>query len=211
MSKGLPIDLEIKCPTLDEIKKRLGDFSSKSPSVLRSVISQTLTRIKKEFLKESVQAVYAVDDSRFKKGKSFYLTAIRPRASNLTGVLKVTGYNIALSKYKMSPEEPQNQKKQKYSERITPKAKVLKSSVMKTISKCFIAKTKSGHIGIFERNGANQRSKITGNYKILQKFGPSIPSILRNEKVQELLNIDIKKSYEHIVIKKLHELATKGK
>lgn len=61
----------------------------------------------------------------------------------------------------------------------TVKAAVKRDGGLKAFQHGFIAKMDSGHIGLFTRLPRNPRSDKTGNYKIRERYGNSIPQLMK--------------------------------
>lgn len=70
---------------------------------------------------------------------------------------------------------------------------VLKSTLPTTFEQAFVARMKTGHVGIFERTGG-----MTSNDKdeIEELFGPSVPQMLGSEDVEKTLATEAMASFE---------------
>lgn len=70
---------------------------------------------------------------------------------------------------------------------------VLKSTSPRSFSHAFVARMKSGHVGIFERTGG---MTSYGKDELEELFGPSVPQMLGNEEVEEKLAAEAMGTFE---------------
>ncbi len=70
---------------------------------------------------------------------------------------------------------------------------VLKRTSPRSFSHAFVARMKSGHVGIFERTGGMTSN---GKDELEELFGPSVPQMLGNEEVEEKLAAEAMGTFE---------------
>lgn len=76
---------------------------------------------------------------------------------------------------------------------VSASGRVLKENSPYRFEQAFVAKMRTGHIGIYERTGG---MTSYGKDKIEEFFGPSVPQMLGNEEVEEKLAGEAMKSFE---------------
>lgn len=154
------------------VEKRLGDLKSKTPKVIAKSINDTATWARQEMAKEA-KKTYTVKTS---KGFNGSMTIKKANYGSLEAIIGSKGKTIPLAHYTHA-----NRKKS------GTKVKVLNSSVLKTLifngKKAFFNKIgwNSGHTGVAQRTGEKMK-KNPKKEAIKELFGPSIPSMLGNER-----------------------------
>lgn len=149
-------------------------------------IARALNRVAKGVPTDSVKEVRK--EYNVKAGpvrKSFEIKKAKPAA--LEARAKASGHKVPLINFGARPSSPGRRKPALgVSVQVKKQRKVLRHS--------FVARMKSGHIGVFQREGEFR-------LPIEQKFGPSIPEMISNEKVinliQENANERFKKNLDH--------------
>lgn len=89
--------------------------------------------------------------------------------SDLSAMVLSRGNLIALTRFRVTPKKPQPKRKKEIMVRV-------KRGGGGSIKKAFVAKMKSGHVGVFKRAGKRR-------YPIDQLYGPSIPEMIGNPRV----------------------------
>ena len=111
----------------------------------------------------------------------------------VVGMVSFAGYKIPLYRFNVSPTLPV--------QRATVSAAVLAESGRTPFAHAFIAKMKSGHTGMFERDG-------TGRLPITEFMGPSAAQMAANsvvvEQVEEKAQEVINKRIEHEITRILN-------
>lgn len=177
------MQIQIKVDNVEEIKSKFGNMHKKAPSVLSRVINRVITNIKKN-ISVAVKKRYLVKTEDIKKT----LYSSKATSSRLAAFIKSTGTRIPLYKFKVSPAQPRPKTPPK-----SFKARVLKSSGLKPLPG-FVAKMKSGHLGIFERQDG-------ARLPIRELYGPSVPQMVGNDEVWQQIekeaNDTVQKRMEH--------------
>jgi len=179
------MQIEIKMQNVEEIKAKLGSLGQNAPKVISRVINRVIVNVKKN-MAVSAKKRYIVKTEDIKKT----LTSSNATSSNLSAFVRSSGTLIPLYKFKVSPNQPRPKNPPK-----NFKARVLKASSLKPLQG-FVAKMKSGHLGVFER-------KDSSRLPIKELYGPPIPQMLGNEEVWK----DIEKEANQTVEKRMdHEI-----
>lgn len=117
------------------------------------------------------------------RGREYAVRLSKARPSTLTAYFSVKGRPIPLIRFKVNPTEPKNQKV----------VVSVKKSGGKTIDGAFIARVKSGHVGVFKRVG--ERS-----LPIKQLYGPSVPQMFGSESIVKYMETETQKVLNDNVI-----------
>lgn len=171
----------------DEIEKTLGDLKSETPKVLRSALSNTSRRVRKQVVKEAGSRYAYQDDGAWKASNAgaIKLKAKTKRDAFYTRLVSSGPMNELLD-FMVAPAA--------YSPDSRPdahKAKVLSSGALKVLGekpKPFVTRFRSGHIAIVQRKGDKR-------LPVRSLLAPSVPSMVQNaglrETAEELLATDL--------------------
>lgn len=160
------------------IEDALGDLKSESRKVLKNAVNKTAKQAK-ERLAEKAKETYVVKKTRFTKA----MTTKNASASNPEATIKITGAQLELKDFKVSPASYKPQ-----SRPSVTKAKVLLSSSMKGLeagSNAFLAKFANGHVSVVQRRTKNR-------YPLKKLLSNSIPKMVGSqERVYGIVEPDI--------------------
>lgn len=155
-------------PDLKVMARKLGEQHGKTPVVLSRALNRAISNVKTNMARQAA-ARYAVKQKDVKPT----LTVKKARATDLAAEARSTAKEmLPLYRFKVSPKKP--------TPRNPPSlylARVLKSGGLKKLSggagtsKGFVATMRSGHEGIFEREG---RKRLP----IFELSGPAVPSMV---------------------------------
>lgn len=142
----------------------------------------------------------------------------RANAGNLEARITVRGKVLGLNNYHMTPKEPVKE---------IPFARVKKGGGK--FKGGFVARMKSGHIGIFERMQEGTRGRIrkhmqgekprakkrgTGQTKgragVHEFMGPSVAKIAKNEEIHAAMTLDVQKTYAEEIEKQITKILNKN-
>ena len=171
----------------EEVENMLGDLKDETPKVLRSALSTTARKVRKQVVDEA-KSRYAYQDSgawaNSNKG-AIKLKAKTKRDAFYTRLFS-TGPMNELLDFMVSPDS--------YAPRSRPdayRAKVLSSGALQVLGdtpKPFITKFKSGHIAVVQRKGKKR-------LPVKSLLSPSVPSMVQNagfiETAQELMATEL--------------------
>lgn len=167
--------------SIKKIRKALGVYQKKAPNVYYKAANDTAMEARR-LLIETAKKTYEIQALKI-GAKSLELE--RANKTNLQASLTMKGKVNDLFKFKTSPAKYNPGKKPK-----VVKAKVLKSSSLKIVDKsAFLARFKSGHVSIVKRTGRNR-------YPLKTFYGPSLPNIIKNDKVYGAVAPEIGKILE---------------
>lgn len=171
--------VDVECPDLAGVQKRLKNAKGKAPSALSNAINRAAQNVKSNMAKLAA-ARYLV------KQKDVKPTITQTKSSKDTLSAEVVSHaqsKIDLYKFKTNPSKPKPKSPPDFY-----KSQVLKDSGLKELSgsqdrsKAFVAQMASGHVGVFERQLDARRSSPRAGRKtdqpIVELMGLSIPSMI---------------------------------
>ena len=156
----------------EEIERTLGDLKDETPKVLRSALSNTARRVRRQVVKEAANRYDYQDDGVWKatnagavklkaktRGDAFYtrLVSSGPMSELLDFMVTPSAYD---------PDHRPN----------AHKAKVLSSGALTILGekpKPFVTRFRSGHIAIVQRKGEKP-------LPVRSLLAPSVPSMVQN-------------------------------
>jgi hypothetical protein len=113
----------------------------------------------------------------------------RATPEDLSSVVVSRGNLLALSKFRVTPSQPQPNRRRPIIVRV-------KRGSGGIITGAFVARMSSGHIGVFNRIGKTR-------LPIIQRYGPSVPQMLGNPSVTNWVE---QKAYETLDKRLDHEI-----
>ena len=154
---------------------------------LANAVNRALTHGKTRF-KEEIAKRYAIKSS-------YVLSMMRVRnayADNPSGEIIFSSARLALTKFNVKPDPSKkmpSQKGQSWTSRKRPTIEVVRGQQY-TSGSAFIAKMKSGHIGVYSRNVEKQAKSRPGNLtkhtqRIEERTGSSIVTMAAKEEIRE--------------------------
>lgn len=208
--------IEISEADIKDIKKRLGIFQDKTPTVLARAINRTVDNIKTNMKNEA--------EKRYHVTKQAIAKTLEPHKVNEStldnGYVKSKGAVIPLIKFKVAPTHTVSYKDGKANPAVYM-ASVKKGSALKPLDgnpKSFIAVMKNKHKGVFTRTGRwetsyrehqkrtreynrkrGERAHSSHNEIIQQNFGPSVPQMIGNKECMR----DIKEAAQSTLRKRI--------
>lgn len=208
MSEDLGLQLNISVPTVKEVREQMLIMHDKAPIALQRAINNTIKQVQKDVGKEAKQK-YIISHPEVKKT----LHIKKATKKELTGIVssrddkkprlygfKVTPKEVLTGPWRgnQPPAEssedsdnseslPTNEKPEFYMARIKKRVKEKNMTGDATHSKAFVAKMKSGHIGIFQRMLGVYRNNLRPgrkkDEKIAELYSLSIPSMIKSRDV----------------------------
>lgn len=143
----------------------LGHVKDAAPKAMANAVNRAVDTAKTEASRKT-RETYTI------KNKDVAATIRIRRASmaNLTATVTSRGGVVALSKFQVTPRQPQPKRKKPVIVRV-------KRGGGGPIPSVFVAKMQSGHIGVFSRAGKSR-------FPITQHYGPSVPQMIGNPSVK---------------------------
>ncbi len=198
------IETRIEVDDIDGIRKRLGGLGDKAPSVIANAINRTTTHIKK-VMAEDVVGRYNTTSGAVKKT----IKISKATQAKLQGATVSKASPMALAKFKVSPNRRVTYKNGKPSPNVYM-ASVKKGEAPKPLNtdpKAFIAIMKeTKHKGLFQRDKEKRKS-----YPIKQLFGPSVPQMIKNEKIIGHIQKEADSTLEKRMDAEINNILRKGK
>lgn len=180
------MEIGISEETKARVNLLLSDVPDGAERAFTSAMGRALTRAS-TVASQEVRNTYAI---KKKAIDEFTKTDIKkPTPSDVCGVVRFAGTQIPLYKYSLTrPKEP------------TPGMKVRAGQkTATTFENAFIAKMKSGHLGIFERSNR-------GNLPIKEIMGSSMASMVGNENIMEKVQEETSKMLDQRIEQEVHRL-----
>lgn len=226
MSEDLGLQLNISIPTVKEVREQMLIMQDKAPIALQRAINNTIKQVYKNVGKEAKQK-YIISQPEVKKT----LHIKKATKKELTGIVssrddkkprlygfKVTPKEVLTGPWRGSQPStessegsdddskslPTNEKPEFYMARIKKRVKEKDMTGDATHSKAFVARMKSGHIGIFQR----MKGKKTkgGKEKLAELYGMSIPNMIKSKEVAFQIQSEGQKYLEAQVQKEIRRV-----
>lgn len=165
--------IEVDARGIEQAQELLKDIPGATKKAVSTALRKSLRNAKKEAVKK-VRERYTI------RKAGYVSRTIKMKVENMTGILSSKGPVNDLSYFKTNPKT--------VPKRRPPKGKYLYSQVVKgqggTIAHAFLAKMKSGHVGVFQRAG---HGASNASLPISKLAGPSTPQMLGSPSVTEFV------------------------
>ena len=183
--------IQITAEQIERVNLILSNVPKGAEKAIKSVIQRATSTVRSEAVK-GITGVYAISSQNVRAE-----TTIKVRTQNadggVVGTVSFAGYKIPLYRFNVSPTLPV--------QHATVSAAVKADSGRTPFAEAFIAKMKSGHTGMFERDG-------TRRLPITEFMGPSTAQMAGNsvvlEQVEEKAQEVINKRIEHEITRILN-------
>lgn len=203
MSNELGLQLNISIPDIKEVQAQMVTAKNKAPLAVQRAINSTIKQVSRDVGKEAKQK-YIISQPEVRKT----LHLKKATKKDLTGVVssrddkkpRLYGFKVTPKDVRTAPwpgnqppsAEPQedgeeqeansgNAKPEFYAARIKKRVKEKNLTGNSGRSKAFVAKMKSGHIGVFERMKGTKTKG--GKEKLAELYGMSIPDMVKSRDV----------------------------
>lgn len=203
MSNELGLQLNISVPDIKEVQAQIVTAKNKAPLAIQRAINSTIKQVSRDVGKEAKQK-YIISQPEVRR--TLHLKKATKR--DLSGVVssrddkkpRLYGFKVTPKDVRTAPwpgnqppsAEPQedgeeqeansgNAKPEFYAARIKKRVKEKNLTGNSGRSKAFVAKMKSGHIGVFERMKGTKTKG--GKEKLAELYGMSIPSMIKSRDV----------------------------
>lgn len=165
--------IEVDARGIEQAQELLKDIPGATKKAVSTALRKSLRNAKKEAVKK-VRERYTI------RKAGYVSRTIKMKVENMTGILSSKGPVNDLSYFKTNPKT--------VPKRRPPKGKYLYSQVVKgqggTIAHAFLARMKSGHVGVFQRAG---HGASNASLPISKLSGPSTPQMLGSPSVTEFV------------------------
>ena len=173
-----------------DVQKRLEEFPNKAPNAIRSALNRGVTNMNSNARKEVRK------DYNIKAGDiSPTLKVFRAAGSNLSASVNSKGGVIPLDRFKVTPRTINPNRK-------SPIKAAVKKGAAKSLGSGFMA----------DVNGPKVfRRQSTARLPIQRLFGPSVPSMLGNEKTREEIQKQGQETFEKRLEHEITRILNKGR
>lgn len=158
--------IELNSEQLKRAQQMLGHIPGAAPKAMANAINRAVTTARTEASRK-VREMYYITN----KNITATMTLTKASAGSPTALIRSKAGPIALSKFRVTPKQPSAKRKKPITARV-------KKGGGGPIAHAFVARMKSGHVGVFDRVG-KQRLPIN------QLYGPSVPQMLGNPSVTQ--------------------------
>ena len=183
--------IQITNEQIERVNLILSEVPKGAEKALSSVIKRATSTVRSETIK-GITEVYAIS-RQYIRAETTINMRTRNADGGVVGVVSFAGHKIPLYRFSVSPTLPV--------QRATVKAAVKRGNAQTPFDHAFIAKMKSGHTGMFERD-------TSARLPISEFMGPSTAQMAENSvilaevegKAQEVIN----KRVEHEITRILN-------
>ena len=183
--------IQITAEQIERVNLILSSVPKGAEKAISNVIRRANSTVRTEALK-GITSVYAISRQNV-RAESTIKVRTQQTDGGVVGTVSFAGYKIPLYRFHVSPTLPV--------QRATVSAAVLNESGRTPFAHAFIAKMKSGHTGMFERDG-------TSRLPITEFMGPSAAQMAGNsvvvEQVEEKAQEVVNKRLEHEITRILN-------
>ena len=169
--------IDINADQLERAQRMLMHIPGAAPKAMSNAINRAITTARTEASRK-VREMYYITNKNITA--TIKLTKASP--SNPVALIRSKSSPIALSKFKIPPTGPSPGRKSPIV------ARVIKGGGG-PIAHAFVARMKSGHIGVFNRVGKKSKP-------IDQRYGPSVPQMLGNPNVTQWVEVKAKEKLD---------------
>lgn len=195
---------EIGGHSLDRAEKMLAGFPGGMEKAVKSAMSRSLSYLRTNSTKE-IRKVYAISAAALRTEENIKTKYTYHPGAGISGYVLFSGRKIPLYRYDgTSPVQPTQDTSKTINALIqghwrqthpgVAAAGHQKANTSPTrFEDAFVARMKSGHVGIFERTGG---VTSTGNDALKELMGSSVPQMVDNEDVQQALVDEAMKKFD---------------
>lgn len=171
--------VEVNIPNIDDVRRHMAGMENKAELAMSRAINRTITYVNTLIVNES-KTKYVVKAPDIRKT----LTIRRAKKNRLSGEVSSTSKKkVKLYGFKVDPPHPDYKSPPKvYSSKVLKESGIVGLTGSGDRSKGFVAQMHGGHVGVFQRQ---TESGSKGNQPIAELFGPSIPSMIRSQRVSK--------------------------
>ncbi|ABO49743.1 conserved hypothetical protein [Desulforamulus reducens MI-1] len=156
--------IELRADQIERVQDLLQHIPEAIPKAISNTINRAAETAKTEAARKARETYYVKHSDVI---KTIRITKASP--SNLSATVLSRSSPIALSKFNVTPRQPQPKRRKPIIARV-------KKGAGGSIQGAFVARVTSGHVGVFNRVGP-------ARLPITQRFGPSIPQMIGSETV----------------------------
>lgn len=195
---------EVGSQSLDRAEKILAGFPGGLDKAIKSAMARSLSHLRANSTKE-IRKVYAISAAALRTEENIKTKYTYHPGAGISGYVLFSGHKIPLYRYDgTSPVQPTQDTSKTINALINgqwrkthPGAAAAGHQKVNTsptrFEDAFVARMKSGHVGIFERTGG---ATSTGNDALQELMGSSVPQMVGNDEVQQALVDETMKKFD---------------
>ena len=207
---------QIGSNTLTRAEELLAGFPDGASKAIKSAMLRSVAYLRTNSARE-IRKVYAISTSALRTEKNIKTAYDYQPGIGLSANVLFSGYKIPLYRYSgTTPKQPTQDKSNPVAAlvhgqwrrtypSVSAAAHQMNATSPQRFDSAFIAKMRSGHIGIFERTGG---ASADGGDAIKEIMGSSVPQMLGQKEVQESLVEDTMQKFderlEHEILRMLN-------
>ncbi len=158
--------IELTIDQMEKAEEMLQHLPGEAPKAMASALNRAAQSARTEASRKVREKYYVKH-----KDVTSTIKIYRANPSDLSAVVTSRGNLMTLSKFRVTPKRPQPRRKAPIKVRV-------QRGEGGPIKGAFVARMKSGHVGVFKRVGK-------ARLPIEQLYGPSIPQMLDSKTVRE--------------------------
>lgn len=183
--------INVTAEQLDRINAILSEIPGGAEKALTGVIKRATSTVRSETTRQ-ISNVYAITQKDIRAETNIHMYT-RTSGGNVVGEITFSGYKIPLYRFNATPKD--------VIRGATVKAAQFRSEQPKVFEHAFIARMKTGHTGIFERETSKR-------FPITEHMGSATAQMARNsvvlEEVEAKTTAVIEKRIEHEITRILN-------
>lgn len=195
---------EVGGKSLDRAEKMLAGFPGGLDKAVKSAMSRSLSHLRTNSTKE-IRKIYAISAAALRTEENIKSRYTYRPGTGISGYVLFSGHKIPLYRYDgTSPVQPTQDASKTINALINGQWRQTHPGVAASghqkastspahFENAFVARMKSGHVGIFERTGG---ATSTGKDALSELMGSSVPQMVGNEDVQRTLMDETMKKFD---------------
>jgi len=157
--------IELTLEQMERAERVLAKVPGAAPRAMANAINRAAETARTEAARKVRETYYVRHQDVIQTIKIYKATP-----SDLHAIVISRGHLFPLTKFRVTPRQPQPRRKRPIVVRV-------KRGAGGTVEKAFVARMPSGHLGVFHRAGKPR-------LPIIERFGPSVPQMLESEDVR---------------------------
>ena len=195
---------EVGGQSLERAEKMLAGFPGGLDKAIKSAMSRSLSYLRTNSTKE-IRKVYAISAAALRTEENIKTRYTYHPGAGVSGYVLFSGHKIPLYRYAgTSPVQPTQDTGKTINALINGQWRQVHPGIAAAghqkvntsptrFENAFVARMKSGHVGIFERTGG---ATSTGNDALQEFMGSSVPQMVGSEDVQQTLVDETMKKFD---------------
>jgi hypothetical protein len=215
-------EIRIEPVGFPEVMKALEQITPDVKMAVQNTIKKALPFAEKEVVEQILRRYHisrpSLLDQSSRHGR-WKIKIKNPTTSNLNGGLQITGTRMPVMRFKVSPNTVPDQKGIPVGSRIPVTIRVVKwGSPQIRKPNVFLAKMKTGHIGVYRRKipnpGGPRRIRDDGQrtqLPITEEYMLSVPEMMAGKKLRAKFDDNLNKYVQSVLIEELKKIPKKAR